>query len=177
VDEKKHNLVDDLKAAQLVRESEAQENKRAKQRHRAFQMFQPERGIQNPIEAKKRGRDGYRWGKHLVPQQCAYILWAISCADAHSVSAITEKVNRADRELKISEAMVRERLKSMALTGFVVPYIQPLPRNRHRFMFFALGQEPTPEHDVMNLEEMWDRVDGDTEMNMVEWIPKARRIR
>ena len=55
--------------------------------------------------------------------------------------AISAHLAKEWKEVSASQAVVLQRLKAAALTGFVVPYVELLPRDRYRFHFYFDGEE------------------------------------
>lgn len=146
----------------------------------AGERYQPTKYLQTPEESVAAEPKKYLFAQYLVPQECAYILWAISIG-SHAVTDIVETVKGTVPDIRMSDSICRDRLKSMALTGTLVIRVQPLPQNRYRLLFFLihdadgeLGAESN--RHLLTIEEHNSRVaDGDAEE--IKWIKPVKRNR
>lgn len=126
------------------------------------QQYVPAARMQTPGEAKAGDRRSYGWGQHLLPQRTALAILAVQ-AGHHAVVDIAQFVAEADPFLRGSPATFRKLCKSIALTGLLVPYIEALPQNKTRFMFFLASALPDRESDdwrhLLTVDESNDRVE------------------
>lgn len=135
--------------------------------------YQPEELIETPQAAGARDRNGYAWGKHLLVQQTCVIVLAVR-ADNHAGSEILEHITSHEPKLVASASVLRKICKVMCLTGLLVPYIEPLPQSRRRFMFFLPWGLPDRDGTewpyLLTIDEANDRVSDPAAAITNRWV-------
>jgi len=125
------------------------------------QSYQPTEIIQCPSAAKASEKRGYGWGMHLPHQRAGAIILAIR-GGHHACSAMSDYIVGSDPSAAANPSMLLKICKSLALTGLLVPYIEALPQNRMRFMFFLAWAPPDTDSEywrhLLTLEESNERV-------------------
>ena len=102
----------------------------------------------------------------------------LALADGNSTTAKIVAYCDDMPELGLNSTRVLAVLKRMALSGLVVPYIEPMPSGQRpwRWRFYLAsdlaGDDFEPTSGCLSLEEVNARFDGDEEdtTNVVDWL-------
>lgn len=121
--------------------------------------------IETPTRWLSRSASGRATGRAIEAQRLGAML---TCIDRGHTTArsIAAALSTDWNDLAVSQATVLQRLKAMCLTGYLVPYIEPLPKDRYRFHFYRDGDDVAD--GLLTLDEANACADDDAEI--AEWM-------